>query len=156
MGSALRVASYVINEIIHASRAPFFPSTFHGVRRLSFPTRRKLADGSSARSSGCIDNECTSRGNSDAVSFEFSGGTAHGFHRKLTRTALATAQTLRGLETGARCINDALLGCSIGLAERVHKFVYKSHRSSREVTARINFALAARTRDPSRPPPARA
>lgn len=56
--------------------------------------------------------------------------------------ALATAQR-RGGESGARCINDALLGYSIGLVARVHKFVYKSHRSSSEVTARINFALAA-------------
>lgn len=56
--------------------------------------------------------------------------------------ALATAQR-RGGESGARCINDALLGYSIGLVARVHKFVYKSHRSSSEVTTRINFALAA-------------
>lgn len=55
---------------------------------------------------------------------------------------LARAQR-RGGESGARCINDALLGYSIGLAARVHKFVYKSHRSPSEVTARINFALAA-------------
>ena len=35
--------------------------------------------------------------------------------------ALATAQR-RGGESGARCINDALLGYSIGLVARVHKF----------------------------------
>lgn len=64
--------------------------------------------------------------------------------------ALATAQR-RGGESGARCINDALLGYSIGLVARVHKFVYKSHRSSSEVTARINFALAATPRSPMRP-----
>lgn len=62
---------------------------------------------------------------------------------------LATTQR-RGGESGARCINDALLGYSIGLVARVHKFVYKSHRSSSEVTARINFALAATPAAPMR------
>lgn len=49
-----------------------------------------------------------------------------------------------------RCINDPLLGYSIGLVARVHKFAYKSHRSSSEVTARINFALAATRTAPVR------